>query len=214
MKTQKKYVYDLITRITHAGIGLSTLLLFGTAQMAKIFYENGQVTEILWSIHIYLGYVLSAFLMLRFIWFFKGPHYSRLTHFFKLRECFEHVKMMIRTKKIKSIPWGWGHHPLAAFVYFLVYIKLTLLVITGLFLARIEMDFGPLPEKFFDDMKLYDFFIFPHDAASLFIIIFTGIHLVSLYYHQIKDKVPVFISMWTGYQYKQAPDGENTNECD
>lgn len=214
MSAQKKYIYDRITRITHAGIGGASLLLFISAKLANFFYENGAVRYSLWIVHIYLGYLLLGFLALRFFWFFKGPKYSKLSSFIKINEwkiiCFN----IYRSKKLHPIKWNWGHHPLASIAYLMVYLATLTLVFTGLFLARIEFDRGPLAEKYFDEMSLFDYFMIPHNAASLFIIAFTLIHLSALFWHQMRDKVPIFKSMKTGYQYKHLPTGDLENECE
>jgi Ni/Fe-hydrogenase 1 B-type cytochrome subunit len=207
MDIRKKYVYDLITRITHAGIGFSILLLLATSQLARFFYENGQLRHLFWVIHIYSGYLLIGFFLMRIVWFFKGPKYSRLSNFIKIKEW----KQIFISKKIK---WGWGHHPMAALAYLLLYATIAFLIYSGLFLARIQFDQGPISEKYFDEMNLLKNFLENHNTASWLVIIFTITHLGALIFHQIKDRVPIFKSMRTGYQYKRKSFGDLENERD
>jgi cytochrome b len=205
MEVQKKYIYDLITRITHAGIGISAFALFITAKLAQYFFESGQLSHLYWQIHIYFGYALFIFLTMRFVWFFKGSKYSRISNFINIAEW----KKIIRTRTIK---WEWGHHPLAAVAYLMVYLALSLLIYSGLFLARIQFDQGPIEERFYDDLENLKFYLTDHNVLAWFIFIFTFIHLSALLLHRLKDKVPIFSSMLTGYQYKKKSKGENKNE--
>lgn len=205
MDIQKKYVYDLITRICHAGIGATSILLWASAKFAGLFYENGQWRHLFWIIHIYCGYSLIAFISVRVIWFFNGPKYSRLSNFIELKKW----KTILQTKKIN---WGWGHHPLAALAYLGLYAVILFLIYTGLFLARIQFDYGPVSEKYFDEMNLLKNFLENHNMASWFVFIFTIVHLTALTWHQIKGRVPVFISMKTGHQYKRKSTGSIQDE--
>jgi Ni,Fe-hydrogenase I cytochrome b subunit len=207
MDIRKKYVYDFITRISHAGIGISILLLLVSSELAKFFYENGQLRHLFWIIHIYTGYLLTSFLCLRILWFFKGPQYSRLSNFVKVQEW----KKIINNKKMT---WGWGHHPLAALAYLLLYGVVIFLIYTGFFLARIQFDQGLISEKYYDEINLLQNFLENHYTASWVVIIFTIIHIVALSWHQIKDNVPILQSMKDGYQYKRISSGDLENEND
>jgi len=194
---QKKYVYDLLTRILHAGIGGSLLLLLITAKLAKVFYENSSVRHNLWMLHIYLGFILTSFLILRFVWFFFGPQYARISNFIQL----SNWKEIVRTRKVK---WEWGHHPFAGIAYLGVYGIIIFIIYTGHFLSRIQHDVGPISPKYFDDMNLFVNFIEGHELASLLIIVFTLIHLIALLWHQQNDGVSIISSMVDGYQHKQT----------
>lgn len=196
---RKKYIYDLVTRISHAGIGATILLLLASSQLAQYFYEDGHLRHFFWVIHIYSGYLLIGFFLMRIVWFFKGPKYSRLSNFIKFRT---------------NMKWGWGHHPMAAPAYLLLYATIAFLIYSGLFLARIQFDLGPISEKYYDEMNLLNNFLHNHNTASWLVIIFTITHLGALTFHQIKDRVPIFKSMRTGYQYKRKSSGVLENESD
>lgn len=210
MDIRKKYVYDFLTRISHAGIGGASLLLFFSAQLANFYYENGDIKHLLWMVHIYLGYLLTLFFALRVIWFFKGPKYSRLSNLIKFKEW----KEIFLSKKFKNIKWNWGHHPTASIAYLGIYLVIGFLIFSGLFLSRIQFDMGPIASKYYDEVRLLTNFLETHQAASLLIIIFTIIHLTTLFWHQHKDKVPIFTSMKSGYQYKRKKTGDLENESD
>lgn len=214
MEIRKKYIYDLPTRILHAGIGGASLLLFISAQLAKFFYENGEIRHLFWITHIFIGYLLFAFFALRVVWFFKGPKYSRLSNLIKIREWKKIITDIFIAKKVKPIKWDWGHHPRASIAYLALYFTIAFLIFSGLFLSRIQFDMGPMARKYYDEVILLDTFLESHSIASWFIILFTITHIAALYWHQIKDKVPIFTSMRTGYQYKHTQHGDLENEND
>lgn len=192
----KKYIYDKTTRILHAGIGISVILLFLTAKMAKIFFEYNELRVTLWNIHLVLGYFLAILFSYRFVWFFIGNQYAKLNNFLHLQDIY---LFFIKWKKIE---WKFGHHPVAGIMYLIFYLMLIFIMITGLFLARIEHDLGPIAESFYDDMQVYAQFISWHEVISNLILVFFIMHILALFKHQLHDGVPVISSMKDGYQYK------------
>lgn len=201
MNIRKKYIYDLLTRILHAGIAGSCLLLFLTAKLARFFYENGNIRHLFWMIHIYIGYLLIGLISVRLVWFFTGPKYARLSNLIKIKEW----KEILVTKKMK---WGWGHHPTASIAYIFIYLVIGFLIYSGIFLARIQFDMGPIASQYYDQVMLLDDFLEGHETASLLVIAFSIVHVLALFWHQINDQVPIFKSMRTGFQYKRFKEGE------
>lgn len=200
---KQKYVYDLLTRFLHAGIGSSALLLFLTAKLAGIFYENSSVRHNLWMLHIFLGFLLTGLIFMRVIWFFIGPKYARITNLIQL----QNWKEIVETRKVK---WKWGHHPFAALAYLGVYATFLYLIYSGQFLSRIQFDVGPISPQHFDDMNLFIAFLENHEIASCLIIIFMIVHMIALFWHQQNDGVSVFSSMKDGFQHKYI--NEDANE--
>ncbi|MBP9682354.1 MAG: cytochrome b/b6 domain-containing protein [Bacteriovorax sp.] len=212
MGTHKKYIYDFLTRFTHAGIAGCSLLLYLTANLAHLFYESGSLSYSFWMAHVILGHLLIFFLAIRIFWFFKGPRYSRLSNLIKIKEWKQIFLNCFQVNKNFKIKWPWGHHPLASVAYLLVFVALIILTITGLFLTRIQFDLGIIAESYYDDMTILDSFKDPHQLASLFIINFSLVHILMLLWHQRKDKLPILQSMVTGYQYKKPQSGESEDE--
>ncbi|MFA6238000.1 MAG: cytochrome b/b6 domain-containing protein [Bacteriovorax sp.] len=210
MEIQKKYIYDLLTRISHAGIGGISLLLFLSAQLANLFFESGNIRHFIWLVHIYLGYLLVSFFVTRIIWLFKGPKYSRLSNLIQIKEW----KNILLSKGKGAVKWGWGHHPLASLAYLGLYLIIAVLIFSGFILARIQFDLGPVPEKYYDDVRFLSSYKDGHYIASVGLLFFTVVHIWALFHHQKKDKVPAFESMKTGYQYKLSTPGDLENEND
>lgn len=198
---RKKYVYDLMTRFLHAGIGGSVLFLLLTANLAKFFHENSAIRHNFWMVHVSLGFLLSALLILRFIWLFIGPKYSKISNFIQLNN----LKETIKTRTVK---WKWGHHPFAGLVYLGVYAVIGYLTYSGHFLSRIQYDMGPISPQYFDDMNLFAGLIESHEFTSCLIVIFIIFHLAALFWHQKNDGVSVLSSMKDGFQYKNVDESE------
>jgi cytochrome b len=201
----KKYIYDKTTRILHASIGISVVLLFVSAKIAKIFFEYNSLRIFLWNLHLTLGYLLGFLFLYRFVWFFLGNDYAKVKNFLHFEEIFKAFKNR------QKIEWKFGHHPLAGMVYLAFYLLLISIVVSGLYLARIEHDLGPIAEKYFDDMNAYAQIISIHEVISNLILGFFILHIIALFKHQMNDGVPVITSMKDGYQYKKIK-GENNEE--
>lgn len=203
---RKKYVYDLPTRILHAGLGLTTLLLLLTAALAHWFYETGPIRHDLWMIHIFLGNLFVVFLLFRFVYFFIGPAHSRLSDLVKLNAWKTIVISFCGKKARRPVNWPWGHHPMASFLYLFVYLAFLIMSLTGIFLTRIQFDQGLFPEQFYDDLTWFTELLRTHAILAWSLLAFTVMHLSALFYHRLKDKLPVFESMRTGYQYRHQED--------
>jgi len=201
---RKKYIYDFLTRFLHAGIGGSAILLIITANLAKFFHENSVIRHNFWMVHVSLGFLLSTFLILRFIWLFIGPKYSKISNFIQVKNW----KEIIKTRTVK---WKWGHHPFAGLVYIGVYATVGYLTYSGHYLSRIQYDMGPISPQHFDDMNLFAGFIESHEFASCLIVIFIIVHLAALFWHQQNDGVSVLSSMKDGFQHKYIDENNEGN---
>jgi cytochrome b len=201
---EKRYIYDKFTRILHWSIALSILTLFLSAKVAAIFYEESVIRHYAWQIHIFSGYAFSLLLIMRIGGLFFGGKYAKIQSFINL----EKWKLILKNKKMI---WGWGHHPVAAILYLGVYGLMGFLVYSGLFLARIQFDLGPISEKYFDDMILLKNYLERHELASNLILLFVFGHLLALLWHQVRDGVPIISSMLDGYQHKIIKEVKDEN---
>lgn len=199
MNIEKKYIYDLVTRLSHAGIGLSIFGLIATSQLAKIYYEDGHLRHLFWYAHIALGFILIFFFSWRVAWMIFGPKHSKFKSFIFINQW----KKIRSLHHIKKMEWDWGHHPIASIAYLVVYLLILISIITGLFLARIQFDIGPINQKFYDDLNYLIELMNIHNFVSTSMIIFIFAHLYALTLHRIKDNVPTFTSMLDGYQHKK-----------
>lgn len=197
MKYERKNIYDIVLRLTHWALAFSCSVLLFSAWTAEIFFEEGLYRKSLWIVHIFAGYALASSLIVRIIWGFIGPQHARWSELFKIKEWL----LVLKTKRL-SAKWDWGHHPYASLTYLIFYGVILVLSGTGLFLAAIEHNQGPLAEKFFDELGLKHDFSEVHEFFSWFVVFFVVTHLIALIWHERKDKIPVAQSMISGFQYK------------
>jgi Ni/Fe-hydrogenase 1 B-type cytochrome subunit len=205
MELIRKKIYDPILRVIHLGVSLFCILLLISAYMAKYYYEEGAIRKAFWVVHVYAGFALISFLILRIIWGFLGTKYSRWSELIKLVEWSE----AIRAKTTSVLKWNWGHHPLGAIAYIFFYMMLTFSSLSGIFLAAIEHNLGPLAKKYYDQLLFKEDLLLIHEIASYFIIIYIFSHLFALYWHEINDKIPITQSMFSGYQYRIKKEEKN-----
>jgi Ni/Fe-hydrogenase 1 B-type cytochrome subunit len=200
--------YDPLLRLLHWSLAISVLLLFITARISESF-NHGTERDIIWHIHIGIGYVLAVSFMLRILWMFVGPKHARLSDIVKLKVWIQ----MIKQKSI-SIHSSFGHHPLASIAYLAFYFVIFLFIITGFGLAAVEHQLGPLNQYIGDKVWLEEVFKEPHEVLTLFLIGFTLLHLAALIWHEKKDGVPLAQSMISGYQYKKVSTIDSENSID
>jgi cytochrome b len=207
MKIQKKYIYDLLLRILHAVIAISTIVLLLSAKFAEINEGEGYLRKAFWVIHIFAGYSLGIAFVIRIVWGFIGPTHARFSSFIHVSEW----KKVIKNLNPKTIVWNWGHHPLASIAYLGFYGAVLVLSVTGIVLAAVEHDRGPLANWLYDELAFKHTFLEVHEAFSWLIIIFIISHIFALYYHEHEDGVPTVQSMFSGNQYKKK---ENEDEIE
>lgn len=195
---RRNKTYDPLLRILHWSLAISVLLLFITARISESF-DHGTARDVVWHIHISVGYVLAVSFIVRVVWMFVGPKHARIADMFPLHTWIQ----MIKQKSI-STHSGFGHHPLASIAYIVFYLVIFCFIITGFGLAAVEHQVGPLNSYIGDSVWLEEVFKEPHEALTLLIIGFTLLHLAALVWHEKKDGVPLAQSMISGYQYEKV----------
>jgi Ni/Fe-hydrogenase 1 B-type cytochrome subunit len=208
MKLIRKKIYDPIQRLCHFGIAFFTLLLILSAYTAMTFFETGLWRKSLWITHSFSGLALSVFFIIRIIWGIFGPEHAKFKSLWKFKD-------WIKSWKDKNVNphWGWGHHPFASLAYLLFYLGLLVMTITGLILAGIEHKLGPF-NQYYDELKYRHDLLEIHEFTSYFILLFILGHISALLRHELRDKVPIIQSMFSGFQYKNDTDNkeEEKNE--
>ena len=207
MELERKYIYDPLLRLNHAIIAITCLILLTTAYAADFFYETGLIKKSFWIVHVYAGFTLSIAIILRIFWGIIGPYHARWLRFFHL----ETWKKWLAKKRI-NFEWDYGHHPLASIAYLAFYVVLVTLSVTGIFLAAIEHNLGPLAESWYDNLTYKHDLKEIHEALSVFVIVFIFVHILALYLHEKIEQLPIVQSMFSGYQYKHKNKKEQSNE--
>ena len=199
---EQRKIYDPILRILHASNGLAILLLLATGWGAELF-DQGAARQQVWIIHVYAGYVLIVGLVARIAWGIIGPPHARFSDMWHPASWLRALQQL-KKFHLPTMSMRFGHDEFASAAYLLIYVSIFVMSLTGLALSAIEYDMGPLAPQLFDDVWLLDYFEEPHEIITNVIAAFIVIHLAMLILHQVKDKIPVAQSMFSGNQYRPA----------
>jgi len=192
-------VYDPVLRSLHAWNGLAILGLIITGQLAsRIGLGNAKFDSCtLWQLHLWLGYALLLGLVGRLIWGLGGPRSARWPALWH-----PGVWLVALKQRRVYLPHpGHGHHPLASGAYLGVYFILLGMSATGLALAAIDLNTGPLYAWLGHNALLKPGFRIPHEALHYLLIAFIPLHLAALILHERREGVPLAQAMISGFQY-------------
>jgi len=190
-------VFDGLLRLIHAWNGLVILALIATGLIADE-YQHSATGAALWHLHIQMGYVLIGGLAARLVWGLIGPDSARWSDLWHPREWLATLRAFPR---IHLPAPRRGHDTLASILFIGVYFILAGLSATGLALAAIAHNLGPLADWLGDSIWLKHFFKEPHEAMYGLIAGFIALHLAALVFHQFFGKAPMAQAMLTGNQY-------------
>lgn len=196
---ERRKIYDVILRFLHAWNGLAITGLLLTAWISELF-EKGPGEKTIWLLHIFLGYALICGFFFRLLWGIFGPRYARFSELWHPGVWWQAIRHFQLTSKKDSERFG--HHPLASAAYISVFLITLGMSLTGLLLAAIEHERGPLASWFFDRVWLKHLFKEPHEVGAYLLLGFIVTHIAALIWHEWRNKVPVAQSMVTGYQYR------------
>jgi len=199
MTYRRTKVYDPALRLIHLWNGLAIIFLMITIWLSDLF-DKGVGEDMLWQLHIYIGYALVVGIIARLAWGLIGPQHARFTDMWHPAAWWDAV----RNFNLKTKP-RFGHHTLASGIYLLVYLLLAVMAITGLGLAAVEHSTGPLNPWIGDMTWLKDLFEEPHELIYYGLMAFVIAHITALIWHEHKEKTPLAQAMVTGYQYEVEP---------
>lgn len=194
---QRVATFDGLLRLIHAWNALAILALIATGLIADE-YEHSATGAALWRWHIQFGYALIGGLSARLIWGVLGPDSARWSDLWQPHEWLATLRSL---PKLRLPAPRRGHDALASAVFILLYLVLAGMAVTGLALAAIDHNMGPLTSQLGDSLGLKDFFEEPHEAMYGLVSSFIGLHLAALLWHQFFGKTPVAQAMVTGNQY-------------
>lgn len=199
---RRKKVYGVALRAVHAWNGLAIVFLLLSAWGADAL-DFGAEKKAAWLLHILGGYALVIGLVSRFVLGLIGGRHSRWSSFW-------HPRLWLasfRSRRLSSLK-PFGHDPYASLAYLALYGVLFLMAATGLSLAAIEHDLGPLRQWLFDAVQFEELVEEPHEAGAYFVLGFIVTHLAAMIWHERKEGVPLVQSMISGFQYRVRSKGE------
>lgn len=189
----RQRVYDPLLRVLHWTIALSVVALIATSQLAEAF-EHGPEETALWNLHLIAGYSFAAALLARLLWGLVGPRSARWRDLWHPAAWRNLVRLRLPATHRA------GHDALASLAYLFAYAVMAVMVVTGLGLAAVEFEAGPLAGWLAGANGIEDLLEEPHETGFVLLLGFVGLHLAALVFHQLRGE-RVAQSMVTGKQY-------------
>lgn len=188
-------VYDPVLRLIHFwNAGLITILLASGWILPTLGHSVQTYT--LWQLHLFLGYGLIVGLAARVVWGLNGPVHARWRAMWQpaaWRETVGKGRLFVAS----SLP---GHHPVASLAYWHIYLILIFMALSGLALAAIDHNTGPLYELLGHAMDWKAPVRQTHVWLSYLVMAYIALHLSAMVLHRRLHGTPVASAMITGYQ--------------
>ncbi|MCV2403638.1 cytochrome b/b6 domain-containing protein [Marinomonas sp. C2222] len=165
---------------------------------------TGKADEDYMQYHFYMGYMLSAVIIVRVLYGFYGSRYALFSQFVKQpRHAFNYVKSILAGKPQEYL----GHNPLGGLMTVFLLLVLTLQWITGLFNSDDIFWYGPfsalLPVSWLSQMS------YIHYALPDWLIGAAIIHILAVLYHEFYLKELLTAAMIHGHKkYTKAARSE------
>lgn len=188
-------VFDGLLRLIHAWNGLAILALIASGLIAEEYEHSAQAAQ-LWRVHVQFGYLLAGGLSARLLWGLIGPPSARWSDMWHPRDWLAALRTLPRIHRPAPRQ---GHDQLASAVFIALYLALVGMVATGLALAAIKHNMGPLAAWLGDAAWLKPLFKEPHEAVFALVAGFVPLHLSALVWHQVAGEVPLAQAMISGF---------------
>lgn len=189
-------VYDPVLRSIHAWNALCVTGLLLTGELgAWLGRVGGDAYR--WPVHVWLGYGLALGLAARVVWGLLGPATARWRDLWHPAAW----RRMLGSGRFLTAPRSYGHHPPASMLYLVFYVVLLTMVLTGLVLAALEQNMGPLNAWVTFRAVYAPLIETPHGFLSGIVLGYIVLHLAALAMHEMWHGIPVKQSMVSGVQY-------------
>ena len=126
-------VWDIFVRVSHWTVAVGFFIAY--------FTED----EVL-SLHVWAGYAVGVFVVMRILWGFVGPRHARFTDFlYGPHKVFSYLRDLAAFRAERHL----GHSPAGGAMAIALWIGLLAIVWSGLELYAVEEGGGPLASKLF-----------------------------------------------------------------
>jgi len=140
-------VWDRTTRWFH---WINVICVLGLLAVGLVIFNNkvlgvsGDGKILLKTIHVYIGYVFAVNLIWRLIWGFVGNKYARWKAILPIGKGYWcSVKAYLSGAKSGDAPQYLGHNPVGKLMVALLFLLLSVQLVTGLVLAGTDLYFPP-----------------------------------------------------------------------
>lgn len=170
-------VWDIATRIFHWAIVICLPLSWWSAE-----YEN-------YELHQWLGYTVIVLVVSRIVWGFVGSRHSRFSDFLLGPG---RITAYVRGREAA----GAGHNPLGGWSVLVLLALLLCQAISGLFNSDDVLFSGPL--YYAANGEWRDIMGVIHEVAFDALVVFVGLHILAVLYHQFWRKERLLQAMIRG----------------
>lgn len=191
----RKKIFDGVQRLIHWWIAVTVTALVGLGWFER-FTEVNSMTSTLKYLHMGLGFGLTIGFCSRLIWGWIGPEHAQFQSLWK--------NVLRRAKNHPGPMEEYGHAPAAGIAYLAFYVMLAFTVGSGLMLAAMRYDRGPLAAALFDELAWHEITLQVHNLALYGATLFLLSHIVGMILHERKSGLPVAQAMMSGYQYRKT----------
>jgi len=194
-------VYDPFLRFLHLWNGLSVFSLVLTILLKNGIenFQNGP--DILFRIHIYIGYALTAGITARCLWGFVGPEHAKFKNMLFVADWIK----ILKTRKYEESD-QWGHDKYASLSYLVFYVLMAYQIVSGLVFAARYFNMGPLSSLIAQTKEKNAFIHFlkeTHEVIFYVTVAYIFLHIGMIFFHELKNKHPIAQSMFSGFQYRK-----------
>ncbi len=186
-QVQRVPVWGGWLRLAHWSIAVSTLLLLASGEILKYF---APVDDAIRDYHIMLGSVLTLAVLLRVILLFVDSSVGRWQALVPSSTQWSAMAAMLRfylSFARTPLPNWYAHNPLWIPAYVLLY---------GLLLVQLLSGFWQASTPFIAGFYLPDV----HSVFATLIMVFTGLHLVAVFLHDLKGTGSDVSAMINGHR--------------
>jgi Ni/Fe-hydrogenase 1 B-type cytochrome subunit len=218
---RRVYLWEWPVRIYHWITAAAVVVLACTGLLIGnplAFMSSGDASGSYWFgtvrlLHFSAAYLFFFALVLRIYWLFVGNRYARWTAFIpvgRFREYVTDVKKVIRTDvlQIEKSPLDFmGHNPVAATSYLVIFVLSLFQIATG-FALYAPTSLSWLPQLFAwvaplmggdATVRMW------HHAASWVFLLFLGVHVYLVIFHDVVESRGELSSMVGGSRFVEHP---------
>ena len=247
MNTKQLYeykVWDLPTRLFH-WINFTTVIMLIFFGLVMLFKKELGITSVdakigLKTVHVIIGYVFVANLVIRILWGFIGNRYARWRTLIPPSGHMDAVRSYIKSaKQGKALQYS-GHNPLGQLAVAVIFLCLITMAVTGLIRAGTDIyypPFGSIAADYVAQTGVDPASLIPYDTSavdkdkydalkafkkpfgtihiytSYFLMFLIMVHIAAVVRVEIKDGGGIISAMFTGNKYlrdKASDTGDQT----
>jgi len=235
MHTKQLYeykVWDLPTRLFH-WINFTSVILMIFVGLVMLFKKDLGITSVdakigLKTVHVIIGYIFVANLVIRILWGFIGNHYARWRTLVPSSGYMDTIRAYIKSVKQGEPLQYSGHNPLGQLAVIVIFLCLLTMATTGLIRAGTDIyypPFGSIAAEYIAQPGADPDSLIPYDTSAVdkekydalkafkkpfgavhiytayFLMFLIVIHIAGVVRVEIKEGGGIISAMFTGKKF-------------